>query len=380
MRRFEEAYDGWSERRLTQSEAAELLGVCDRTFRRYIARYEEEGIAGLIDKRLEQVSHRRAAVDEVMRLSETYSRGFMGWNVKHFHSWYKRAGGTRSYTWVKRTLQKQGLVHKARGKGKHRKRRERAAIEGMMVHQDASTHEWVEGQKWDLVVTMDDATSEHYSMFFVEEEGTTSSLRGVRETIEAKGLFCSLYTDRGTHYWYTPVAGGKVDKSSPTQFGRAMKQLGIHMIPAYSPEARGRSERTFQTHQGRLPLELAKAGIKTMREANLYLKQVYMPAYNHEFKVQAQEAGSAFVPRLDVNLEEILCEHYERTVSKDNCVAFKGKTLQIPANRYRLTYIKTKVCVHQYIDGRLSLFHGPRCLARFTPEGTLITHSEEVAA
>jgi transposase len=381
--RFVDAYEGWTSQRLTQAEAADILGVTDRTFRRYINRYEATGVEGLLDKRIEQASHRMAPVDEVLSLESLYRCEFMGWNVRHFHNWYKREGGSRSYTWVKNKLQAAQLVSKAKGKGKHRKRRDRSPIEGMMIHQDGSTHQWIDGEMWDLIVTMDDATSEHYSMFFVHEEGTASSFLGVEETIKAKGLFCSFYTDRGSHYWHTPVAGGKVDKNNPTQFGRAMNHLGINMIAAYSPEARGRSERAFRTHQGRLPKELKKAGIKTMREANNYLKNVYLPAFNLEFKVQAKEAGNAFVPYLDSNLSEVLCEHYERTVKKDNCVSFDAMTLQIPANEYRMNYVNVKVRVHRYINGEMSVFHGPRCLARYTCCGELIKATkatEEVAA
>ena len=252
LMRFEEAYKGWTESRLSQEEAALLLGVCPRTFRRYIDRYEEAGLEGLVDKRLSQASHRRAPVDEVMRLVDRYRTRHQGWNVKHYHAWYKREGGTRSYTWVKNTLQTAAVVKKTPKRGAHRKRRERAPWPGMMLHQDGSQHQWIPGQYWDLIVTMDDATNEHYSMFFCDEEGTQSSFQGVREVIEQRGLFCSLYTDRGSHYWLTPEAGGKVDKVNLTQFGRAMEQLGIEMIPAYSPEARGRSERMFRTHQDRL--------------------------------------------------------------------------------------------------------------------------------
>src|SRR5690606_10208600 len=193
MLRFEEALEGWRSSRLSQSEAALLLGVCERTFRRQIARYESEGFDGLIDKRLSQVSHRRAPVDEVVRIVELYRRDYKGWNVKHFHSWYQREhGGERSYTWVKKTLQERGVVARAKGRGKHRKRRERAPLPGMLVHQDASTHQWVPDQYWDLVVTMDDATGEHLSMFFCDQEGTASSLHGIGQTIARHGLFCAL--------------------------------------------------------------------------------------------------------------------------------------------------------------------------------------------
>jgi transposase len=369
--RFEEVYSGWSESRLTQEEAAQILGVCDRTFRRYIDRYAESGGAGLSDKRLTQASFRRAPVDEVMALTDQYKGRHQGWNVKHFHSWYRRDGGKRSYGWVKNTLQSEGLVMKSAKRGIHRKRRERAHVPGMMLHQDGSRHEWVPGKKWDLIVTMDDATNEHYSMFFVDEEGTASSFYGVREVIVQKGLFSSFYTDRGSHYWYTPKEGGRVSKTQLTQFGRAMKHLGIQMIAAYSPEARGRSERAFETHQDRLVKELAFHGITDMNTANGYLSEVYLPAFNAEFMQPSLEEGSAFVPWKRENLDDILCEQDERTVSADNCVSFEGKKLQIPADRYRCHYVRVRVMIHRYPDRSLAIFHGPRKLADYDQEGSL---------
>jgi len=369
--RFEEVYFGWNESRLTQEEAARILGVCDRTFRRYIDRYEHGGMEGLSDRRLTQASFRRAPVDEVFAVSDLYRKRHRGWNVKHFYGWYQRDGGQRSYTWVKNTLQTAGLVSRARKRGAHRKRRERVPIPGMMLHQDGSNHEWVPGKKWDLIVTMDDATSYHYSMFFVAEEGTVSSFQGIREVIVHHGLFSSLYTDRGSHYWFTPETGGKVSKTQLTQFGRAMKHLGIDMIPAYSPEARGRSERNFSTHQERLTKELALHGILTMEAANRYLAEVYLPAFNAEFMQPAAEEGTAFIKWIGANLDDILCEQHERTVTADNCVSFEGKTLQIPADRYRCHYVKVKVRVHRYTNGDLAIFHGPRKLADYDTQGKL---------
>ena len=375
--RFEEIYGSWTERRLTQEEAARVLGVSSRTFRRYINRYEERGIEGLTDLRLSQISHRRAPVDEVIALKDLYKSRYRGWNVKHFYSWYKRDGGKRSYTWVKKTLQSGGIVSKSKKKGEHRKRREASPLPGMMIHQDGSRHEWVEGRKWDLIITMDDATNEHYSMFFVEEEGTMSSFKGVKEVILKKGLFSSLYTDRGSHYWHTPEAGGKVDKGNPTQFGRAMRHLGIEMIAAYSPEARGRCERAFGTHQGRLPKELAYHSIRDMEEANRYLKEVYMPAYNKEFMHPSREEGRGFVKWIGTNLEDILCEQHDRIVSSDNCVSFEGKPLQIPRDEYRCNYIRVNVRVHRYADGSMAIFHGPRKLADYDTDGNVKAKEEK---
>jgi transposase len=378
--RFKEMYLGWQSGKLSQEEAAMVLGVCSRTFRRQICRYEENGLEGLNDKRLTQASHRRAPVDEVMRLTEQYRSRYRGWNVKHFYSWYIRDGGKRSYTWVKNTLQNHGEFQKQKKKGVHRRRRERSPLPGMMIHQDGSRHEWVLGKKWDLIVTMDDATNEQYNMFFVDEEGTTSSFQGVQDVILKKGLFSTLYTDRGSHYWFTPEEGGKVSKTQLTQFGRAMQQLGIMMIPAYSPEARGRSERMFRTHQDRLVKELALHNITTMEEANRYIKKTYLPAFNREFKQKPLEAGSAFVPWVGAHIEDILCEHYERTVTPDNCVSFDGLKLQIPPDKYRCHYVRAKIIVHRYMDGSLAIFHGPRKLADYDYTGQLKKKKKDKAA
>lgn len=375
--RFQEVYEGWRERRLSQSEAAEILGVCERSFRRYTARYEDsEGdLNSLADKRLSQVSKRKAAMGEIDALIALYQSRFVGWNVKHFCSHYSRHQEllglpVRSYTWVKSALQGAALVPKVAGRGKHHKKRDPKPLVGMMIHQDASTHAWVPGAHWDLVITMDDATSEHLSMFFCAQEGTASSFHGIGQTIARYGLFCSFYTDRGAHYFTTPVAGGKVDKSHLTQVGRACKQLGIEHIAAYSPQARGRSERAFRTHQDRLVKELAQHGITTMQEANVYLEQTYRAQHNAEFARTPAGTGSAFVPYVaQAQLGDILCEQHERVVGNDNTVRFDTLVLQIPEQGIRYSYSRTTVRVHRYVDGTLSVWHGPRLLERFDAQG-----------
>jgi transposase len=367
--RFEEVYGRWQESRLTQEEAADLLGVGVRQFRRQCRRYEEEGLEGLIDRRLGEVSARRAPVDEVLKLCDQYRARYSGWTVKHFYSRYVQHKGKRSYNFVRLALQREGVVNKAKKRGAHRRKRERKPLVGMMLHQDGSRHEWLAGQAHDLIVTLDDATGEIYSAFLVEEEGTMSSFSGVGEVIAAHGLFASLYTDRGSHYWHTERAGGKVDKVNLTQFGRAMAQLGIEMIAAYSPEARGRSERVFGTLQGRLPKELIEAGISDVARANAFLKRRFIPAYNREFALAPSETGSAFVPWIGHQLPDILCVQEERVVRADNCVAYRNVLLQIPADTHRCHYVKAKVRVHEYPSGHLAIFHGPRCLARYDSTG-----------
>ena len=379
--KFEEVYERSRRRDLSQEEAASILGVSERTFRRWRDRYETSGSAGLEDRRLGKASARRVPVDAVMEVLTLFDTRYWDFTAKHFHEKLAEAHGiVRSYNWVRLALQAHGRKRAAPRRGAHRRKRPRRALPGMMMHQDGSRHEWVAGQWWDLIVTMDDADSTITSAFFVEEEGTMSSFRGVLETIERFGLFCSLYTDRGSHYWHTPEAGGKVDKGNPTQVHRALKQLGIEMIAAYSPEARGRSERTFGTLQARLPQELRLAGITTMDEANRFLREDYLPRHNARFAVKPEGEGSAFVPWIGPALADILCVQEERQVGNDNTVRFQGVVLQIPEHAHRRHFVKATVKVHQYPDGRLAVFHGPLCLARYARDGTVIDHAKEKKA
>jgi len=380
LMKFEEVYGRTRAGTLSQEEAAEILGISERTFRRWRGRFEAEGADGLYDRRLGKVSARRAAVDEVMTVLELFDTRYWDFGVKHLHeTLVAHHGFRRSYNWLRLTLQAHGRVRPAPRRGAHRRKRPRRPMVGMMLHQDGSRHEWIAGETWDLIVTMDDATSEIYSAFFVAEEGTMSTFRGLHAVIAERGLFCSLYADRGSHYWHTPAAGGKVDKDNPTQVGRALNQLGIELIPAYSPEARGRSERMFDTLQKRLPQELRLAGIATMDAANRFLAEVYLPRHNARFARAAEEAGSAFVPFAG-NLDDVLCVQEQRQVGNDNTVRYKNRTLQIPADRHRHHYVKATVRVHEYPDGGLAVFHGPRRLATYAADGTIVGNTDRQAA
>ena len=378
--RFEEILGRWHSGRLSCEEAADVLGMSLSSFYRWRQRFEAKGIKGLADGRVGKASGRRAPVDEVARLLELYETHYFDFTAKHFHEKLASHGIMRSYTWTKTRLQEAGKIKKAKARGAHRRRRPRKPMPGMMLHQDGSRHEWVPGQWWDLIVTLDDATSEIYSAFFVAEEGTASSLRGVHEVIARHGLFCSLYADRGSHYWVTTQVGGKVDKDNPTQVKRALDHLGIELIAAYSPEARGRSERMFGTLQGRLPQELRLAGITDMEAANRFLAETFIPAHNKRFGEPPAEEGSAFVPWAGGDLAEILCIQEERTVGNDNTVRYHNRVLQIPADRHRHHYVKCKVRVHDHPDGTLAVFHGPRCLARYGADGSPLHHDQSAAA
>ena len=357
-------------------EAGEVLGVSERQFCRYRRRYEADGLEGLADRRLGKASVKRVPVDKITWMLGQYRTRHLGWNVKHFHEHLQRQHGFEwGYTWTKLQLQASGLMGRAKKRGAHRRKRERKPCVGMMLHQDASPFGWLEGAPpLDLVVTMDDATSEIYSAFLIEEEGTVSTLRALLDVFTARGLPSSLYTDRGSHYFLTPKAGEAVDKERLTQVGRALAHLGIEHIPAYSPQARGRSERMFGTLQGRLPKELTLAGVDDIAQANRYIREIYLPLHNAQFAKPPQIAEeSAFVAVSDpASLTDILCIEQERVVARDNTVAYEGRCLQLPESPVRAHYVKARVKVHQYPDGTLAVFYGPRCLARYRAQGEQI--------
>ncbi len=357
-----------------QLEAAELLGIGERTFRRWCRRYEEEGEAGLLDRRLGKVSCKRVPLEREAQVEALYKTRYAGFTAKHFHEHLVRDHQfTWGYTWTKTFLHSRGLLEKAKRRGAHRRKRPRRPLPGMMLHQDGSRHEWLGGQPaLDLIVTLDDATSAIYSAFLVDEEGTASTFRALEEVFGRHGLPLSLYTDRGSHYFHTPVAGGKVDRAALTQVGRALDHLGVEHIAAYSPQARGRSERVFHTLQDRLTKELALAGITTVAAADAYLRDVYIPAHNTRFAVKPEQEGSAFVAIAGVDLGEILCVQEERQVGNDNCVSFNRLKLQIPESPLRAHFVKARVKVRQYHDGSHAIFHGPRCLARYDRKGRIV--------
>jgi transposase len=366
--RFEELLDRHERGHLTQAEAGEMLGVSERTFRRWQARYGEEGAAGLRDRRIGKPSPRRADEGELARARALYAEMYAGFTAKHFHEHLQAQHGYRlGYTVTRLALQGAGLVKRAPRRGAHRRKRPRRPLPGMLLHQDAARHAWLAGRPaLDLVVTLDDATSEVYSAFLVAEEGTASSFRALAEVIDGKGLFCALYTDRGSHYFHTPVAGGRVDRQHPTQVGRALAQLGIEHIAAYSPQARGRSERLFRTLQDRLPKELALAGITDIDAANAWLRAVYLPAHNARFAVAA-EPGTAFISVAPEQWREVLCLQETRQVGNDNTVRWRGRSLQIPKTVLRPHFARASVRLHEYPDGAVALFWGPHRIADFPP-------------
>jgi transposase len=380
--RFEGLLERHEREGLSQIEAAEMLGISERSFRRWRDRLRDEGPSGLADRRLGKPSGRRAAVSEIARMLELYQGSYADFTVKHFHEQLvKRHGYKLGYTVTKVHLHRAGLVRPAVKRSAHRKKRPRRPLIGLMLHQDGSRHAWLPGdaRPYDLVVTLDDATSAIYSAFLVEEEGTASSFRGLGEVVSRHGLFCALYSDRGSHYFHTPKAGARVSKTALTQVGRALAQLGAEHIAAYSPQARGRSERAFRTLQDRLPKEFKLAGITGIEAANRWLAESYIPTYNAQFAVAAEQPGSAFVPDSAGAWREILCVQDTRQVGNDNTVKWRTLRLHIPPSPLRPHFVKATVRVHEYPDGTLAVFLGPNRLAEYDAVGRLVDHQRKAA-
>jgi transposase len=369
-------------KRITWWQAAEIIGISDRQMRRWHERYEAFGYDGLFDRRLGKPSPKRVPVAEVEQVLKLYQERYFDLNVRHFHEKLGEQHQIQlSYTWVKQALQGAGLVRRGRKRGAHRKRRPRRPVPGMLLHIDGSTHQWFQDSRWhDLIVILDDATSRIYYAQLVDQESTATVMAGLRMVIEKHGLFCALYSDRGSHFWLTPKTGEAVDKHRLTQVGRALRELGIEMIPAYSPQARGRSERSFGTWQGRLPQELRLHGIKTVEEANRFLRRQYVSAFNRKFQVAATEPGSAFVPLTGQNLDCIFSLQHRRVVNRDNTVQFDNLCLQIEPVQWRATLAGCTVTVHQHLDGIVSLNYGRHRLGRYSAQGELLGAKPTAAA
>jgi transposase len=355
-------------------EAAEIIGVSDRTMHRWRGRYKEYGYDGLAHRQKGKPSPKRVALATVEEVLSLYQERYSDFNVRHFHEKLQGEHGIElSYTWVKQALQGAGLVKKTGRRSPHRMRRPRRAMRGMLLHIDGSKHQWFQDDRWhDLIVVMDDATSEIYYAQLVEEESTRTVMDGLRDVIRKRGIFVALYSDRGSHFFVTPKAGEKVDPHRVTQVGRALKELGIRMIAAYSPQARGRSERSFGTWQGRLPQELRSRGITQVEAANEFLRSIFIDEFNKKFTVLPAEAGTAFVRTARRDLEWIFSVQHERTVNRDNTVVVDHHVFQLQKSKWRYTLVGCTVTVHELLDGRLAIRYGPHVIGYYDRQGQIL--------
>src|SRR5260370_27193359 len=358
-------------KKITWWQAAEIVGISERSMRRWRERYEEFGYDGLFDRRRGKPSPRRVPVVQVEQVLGLYRKKYFDLNVSHFHEKLQQEHGIElSYTWVKMALQGAGLVAADKKRGVHRQRRERRPLPGMLIHIEGSEHRWFQDERWyDLIVILDDANNEIYYAQLVEEESTLTVMAGLKGVVEHKGVICALDRCRGSHFWLTPKAGGKGDPHRLTQVGRALKELRIQMIPAYSAQTRGRSARSFGTWQGRLPQELRLRGIQTLAAANDFRRQHYVAEFNRRFQVPVKERGHAFVPRSSKDLDLIFSLQFERRVNQYNTVSVQKLTLPIEAVRWRATLAACTVIVHQHLDGTFTITYGPHRVGRYRSDG-----------
>src|SRR5260221_441217 len=354
-------------KRITWYQAAEILGLSGRQMLRWQTRFKHEGYEGLFDRRRGTPSPKRVPLETVETVLRLYQEQYFDFNVRHFHEKLGSEHGIElSYPWVKAALQGAGLVKARKHRGKHRKRRPRRPLPGMLLHIDGSQHRWFCDDRWyDLVVIMDDATSEVYYAQLVTEESTATVMAGLRTVIEQQGVFCALYSDRASHFFLTPKAGEPVDHHRLTQVGRALRELGIQMIPAYSPQARGRSERGFSTWQGRLPPELRARKVHTLEQANRFLGEHYIQEFNQRFSKPASERGTAFVPLRRKDLDLVFSLQHERIVARDNTVSFANKIRQLERSKLRATLCGCRVTIHQHLDETISITLGPHLVGRY---------------
>jgi hypothetical protein len=345
--------------------------------RRWRARFEAGGAVALYDRRCLRPSRRKAPAPEVQRILRLYRERFSGWNVRHFYRFARRSHAvTLSYSFVKLALQEAGLVRKGRARGRHRRRREPRACLGELLHLDGSPHAWLRrcpGARHTLITVVDDATKRLLYAQLWPAETTAAVLAALHAVFTAHGLPIALYTDRAGWAFHTPKAGGPIDRTHLTQVGRALDRLGIDHIGAYSPQARGRSERLNRTVQGRLVNELHLAGITTLAAANAYLTERFIADYNDEFAQLPADPTSAFVALHGVELDTILCEQEERRVSQDNVVTLDDVPLQIAKQPGRPTCAGLRVTVWRDVHGVLSVWHGARCFGRYDGHGRPLT-------
>ena len=373
--KFQEVILRAMSKQITWIQAAEILGMSDRNMRRYRNRLEKGGYDGLIDRRTQRPSPKRVAQATAEKVLQLYREQYFDFNVRHFHEkLVEEHKIDLSYTWVKNVLQAAGLVGKKKKRGAHHKRRPRRPLPGMMLHIDGSTHAWLgaDHEQFDLVTLMDDATSEIYYAQFVDEENTETIMAGLRSVIESHGVFCALYSDRAAHFVCTPKGATKPDRTIRTQVGRALEQLSIELIPANSPQARGRCERSYGTLQGRLPQEMRQAGVQTVEQANAFLP-AFLVRHNNKFTAKPGEEGTAFVPHHGQDLNKIFSKQHERVVGNDNTITIGRVRLQIQRQTFRFSMAKCRVLVCEHLDGTLSVHYGPHLLGTYSRQGELLT-------
>ena len=366
-------------KQITWIQAADILGITPRHMRRLKTRYEKGGYGGLRDYRAGRAYRRRISLETIRELCRLKKEVYPDFSVKHFHEYATQKHKLDlSYNWARIILEEAKIVDKAPSRGKHRRKRERRPMTGMLIHIDGSTHTWIqEIPPQDLILVLDDADGRALYGQFFPQEGTMSTMTALEHVLIHYGRFCELYHDCGSHFGHTSKAGQGPDEEQNGQVTRVLKTLGIRQIFARSPEARGRSERAFGTCQGRLPQELRLEGITSYEQANVYLNKTFLPKFNKQFTVKPTQEETAFVPLAGINLKLLLSIQQERIVRNDNTVTYKNVILQIPQRPERIHFVRCPVIVHQFPDGTLGVSYQGKLLGQYQTDGKPISSKKD---
>jgi transposase len=357
-------------KQLTWVQASEILGISARHMRRLRRKVEQWGMSAVMDQRGGRPRRKRIKAGTIELLCRLKRDVYADFSLRHFYEHITEKHGVKvSYNWLRLMLQEAGVIEKQPARGKYRRQRERRPMVGMLVHLDASTHEWIAGlPRQDLVVALDDADGRILYAGFFPQEGTASTFAALESVVRNYGRFCELYTDRGSHFCHNGPAGA-VAEEQHGQVSRALRALGIHQILARSPQARGRSERAFGTIQGRLPQELRYHRITDYDAANRYLEAHFIADFNRRFTVKPLQPESAFVKLAGIDPELVLSSQHERVVRNDNTITFKNLIVQLPSSRQRIHFVRCPVTVHQFSNGTLGISYQGRLLARYDASG-----------
>ena len=342
-------------RKISNNQAASLLDLSKRQIIRLKNKVRGADLSGIVHGNRGKPPKTTIGKETKETILNLYLNTYNGFNVSHFGEFLEEVHGIRvSRETIRKLLLIGGLRTKSKSPPRHRTRRARMPKSGLLVQMDSSEHKWlVENTNW-LIATIDDATGEVPYALFVDSDSTENNMRVIKRLIEKKGIPVALYTDGASHFitqrHYSYRVNLKCDYS-PTQIQSALNELGVRLIIAGSPQAKGRVERLFETFQDRLLKELKLYKISSIEKANDYLHNKFLKKFNKKFSIDPKDPEAAWrvVPK-EVNLESVFSIKEQRTVMADNTISYKNRIFQILPDKYRISFAKARVVVEKRLD------------------------------
>jgi transposase len=348
------------DRKISNNQAATLLCLSKRQIIRLKNKVRGADLRGMVHGNRGRTPKITIANEIKEMILNLYLNTYYGFNVSHFGEFLKEAHGIDvSRETLRNLLLNFGLRCKAKSAPKHRSRRTRMPKSGLLIQMDSSEHQWLSQETIWLIATIDDATGEVPYALFVDSDSTENNMRVIKKLIEIKGIPVALYTDGASHFMTQRHHSYRVNLKydyAPTQIQRALNELGVRLIIAGSPQAKGRIERLFKTFQDRLLKELKLHEIPSIEEANKYLDNVFLSKFNKRFTKDPQNPEQAWrVVPSEINLHSVFSIKEQRTVMADNTISYKNRIFQVLPDRYRISYAKAKVVVEKRLDGSIHI-------------------------